>query len=852
MGKSIGIDLGTTNTAVAVILDGRPKVLEDEKGYKVLPSCVSWKGEGRYVIGQAAKNLILSAPDRTVYAVKRLIGRRYDSVEVQRTAERVGFGLKPAKDGGVLVSLGDEDLSPSEVCSVILQVARQIAERALGEEVDEAVITVPAYFTHAQREATLEAARLAGLRCERLINEPTAAALAYGYRKDLERQLVIFDLGGGTFDICVLRMSSGVYEILASRGDSFLGGEDYDFRLVDHLADHFQSKHGVDLREDRTCLQRLKDAAERAKCELSFTDRTTVLIPRVYEDVNLEMVVSRTTLEALVEDLLSRTVEVTRRTLDDAGLTASDIDDVILVGGQTRMPKIRESITGLFGREPNRSVHPEEVVAVGAAVHANTLADSSVAATVLLDVTPFDLGIDSVGGMFAPIIPRNSKIPTSRTRTFATVHDNQDRVRVVVRQGENIQADDNEFLGEFVMEGVTPLPAMEAKVNVSFRLDANGMLHVQASEVATGERKQITIRNYAQLVGDDKAVRPDIEGDHGAPAARETGVASRAVNDALAPDTSAPETGAAPVKGSKPSRFSGLLGRVFGGRRKGGDKAVAGDGTDEPGVVKDVRLVGDASMGKGVEPDVEPAPPVQAAPAAPAVPAVPPAPADPYGDIGIDLTSVAPTGELSPDDLDELDAFESLVDEPVGKATLGMAGESLVVDKPAEQSWGDDDELGELPISNLGAEDLIGLADDVADDIPLWGDDEPQPVPPVSPTLAPVPEPAPAPKVAPRKKPARLKMNYRSVDAFVIEYRRNLERGGSFIRTPKPLPVGRECMFEVRIPGVDEPLIFPGVVTWSSATLATLSAGQEEGMGIEYHMSDDVRTRIARIMASAD
>jgi molecular chaperone DnaK len=840
MGKSIGIDLGTTNTAVAVILDGRPKVLEDEKGYKVLPSCVSSKGDGRYVIGQAAKNLILSAPERTVYAVKRLIGRRYDSVEVQRTAERVGFELKAGPDGGVLVSLGDEDLTPSEVCSVVLQVARQIAERALGEEVDEAVITVPAYFTHVQREATLEAARLAGLRCERLVNEPTAAALAYGYRKDLERSLVIFDLGGGTFDVCVLRMSSGVYEIMASRGDSFLGGEDFDFRLVDHLADHFQSKHGVDLREDRISLQRLKDAAERAKCELSFTDRTTVLIPRVFEDVNLEMVVSRTTLEALVEDLVARTIEVTRRTLDDAGLSATGIDDVILVGGQTRMPKIRENITGLFGREPNRSVHPEEVVAVGAAVHANTLADSTVAATVLLDVTPFDLGIDSVGGMFAPIIPRNSKIPTSRTRTFATVHDNQDRVRVIVRQGEAIQADENEFLGEFVMQGVTPMPAMEAKVNVTFRLDANGMLHVQASEVATGERKQITIRNYAQLVGgEDEGLRPEIEGDVGIPAAPDPGRATQVLDDALAATDDEPALAAsAAPDGDKSSGLTGLFGRMFGGRKKG-EKGKPKEGAEA--VVKEVRLVGEASMGKGVE---------KAAPA-PSGAADQPLEAKPderYSDIGIDLTAIAPSGDLEPDDYDEPGAMDSIVDEPAGKASLGLAGGSLDAPSQVQRPWGDDDdELGDLPLGNLGADDLIGLADDVSEDAPLWDDDAPAPVAP-----APPPEPEPAPAASkPRKKPARLKMNYRSIDAFVLEYRRNLERGGAFIRTPKPLPVGRDCIFEVRIPGVDEALVFPGVVTWSSANLATLSAGQEEGMGIEYRMDDKVRSRVDQILSSA-
>ncbi len=837
MGKSIGIDLGTTNTAVAVILDGRPKVLEDEKGYKVLPSCVSWKDEGRYVIGQSAKNLVLSAPDRTVYAIKRLIGRRFDSVEVQRTRERVGFGIQQADDGGVLVKLGEEVLSPSEVASVILQVARQIAERALGDEVDEAVITVPAYFTHSQREATLEAARMAGLRCERLINEPTAAALAYGYRRDLDRQLLIFDLGGGTFDVCVLRMSTGVYEIMASRGDSFLGGEDYDFRLVDHLADHFQSKHGVDLRDDRIGLQRLKDAAERAKCELSFTDRTTVLIPRVLDEVNLEMVVSRQTLEALVEDLVTRSVEVTRRTLDDAGLSASDIDDVILVGGQTRMPKIRESITGLFGREPNRSVHPEEVVAVGAAVHANTLADSSGATTVLLDITPFDLGIDSVGGMFAPIIPRNSKIPTSRTRTFATVHDNQERVRVIVRQGENIQAEENEFLGEFVMEGITPMPAMEAKVNVSFRLDANGMLHVQASEVATGERKQITIRNYAQLVsgeedGSGQIVRPIIEGDVGATDAPRPATAStKALPDELAPlgrpDAAQPQDG-------KSSRFAALLGRVFGGKKKGSGEAL--DVEDDAEMVKEVRLVGAAAMGKGVEDDDE------IGEVVPENPDAEPQAPEAYSDIGIDLTQVAPEPAMVEEVAEDLGAFDSLVDEPAGKATLGLAGGSL----SEGDAWDGKDDLEDLPVGNLGTDDLLGLDDPEGntDEVPLWEDGAiaPKPVAPEPPQA----EPAP-PK--PRKKPARLKMNYRSLDAFVLEYRENLRRGGAFIRTPKPLPVGRECMFEVRVPGVDQPLRFPGVVTWSSASLTGLSAGQEEGMGIEYRMDAATRERIEGILS---
>ncbi len=866
MSKSIGIDLGTTNTAVAVVVDGRPKVLEDEKGYKVLPSCVSSKGDGRYVIGQAAKNLILSAPDATVYAIKRLIGRRFDSPEVVRTSERVGFRIQQASDGGVLVGLGDEFLSPAEASSIILQVARQIAERALGESVEEAVITVPAYFTHAQREATLEAARMTGLRCERLINEPTAAALAYGYRKDLDRQLVIFDLGGGTFDVCVLRISNGVYEIQATRGDSFLGGEDFDFRLVDHLSDHFQTQHGVDLREDRTALQRLKDAAERAKCELSFTDRTTVLIPRILDDTSLEMVVSRQTLEALVDDLVSRTIDVTQRTLSDAGIAVGQIDDVILVGGQTRMPKVREALSGFLGREPNRSVHPEEVVAVGAAVHANTLVDPAESGSILLDVTPFDLGIDSVGGMFAPVIPRNTKIPTSRTRIFSTVHENQDRVRVTVRQGEQQQAEENEFLGEFIMEGITPMPAMEAKVNVSFRLDANGMLHVQATEAATGERKQITIRNYAEIASQEssaKAVRPDLTGD----VQRDRGLLTSDepkpdLEEALAPEEE-PETDAAGKE--QVSRFSSFLGRMFGGRGKTqekpkqvGDEAAQG-ASAQGAKEKAVKLVGDAQSGSPA-PRTSPEPELDADEAGKA-----------YSDIQIDL----PTGvddnaveDVSVADLEDADLdMEPL--EATAPASLGMAGEALAAgDMPFTEDEGDlwddegEQEADDLPVGDLGEDDLLALPDDLEDELPMWGSEDEddtvvkqkraRPSPPSAPPAGSSTDES-APKGAtPRKKPARLKMNYKSAEAFLLEYRENLRRGGAFIRTPKPLPLGRECIFEVRAPQLEAPLVFPGVVTWSSQALATLSAGQEQGMGIEYRMDDATLAKVERVLAQME
>ncbi len=560
MGRAIGIDLGTTNTAVAVLKDGRPLVLEDEKGYKVLPSTVSLKDDGKFVVGQAARAMLLTRPEFTVYAVKRLIGRRYDSPEIEALRPRLPFVVQPAPDGTCLVGMGDQFFTPIEVSALILQVARSIAERALGERVEEAVITVPAYFNHAQRAATFEAARLAGLKCERLLNEPTAAALAYGFRKDIERTLLIYDLGGGTFDVSVLRLSSGVYEILSTRGDTCLGGEDLDHRLVDHLANNFEATYKVDLREDRTTLQRLKDAAERAKCELSFTDRTTVLIPRVTPQQNLEQVVSRLTLETLVEDLVQRTLEIVRTAVSEAGLKLVDIEDVILVGGQTRMPRVREAVGALFKKEPSRTVHPEEAVAIGAAVHANTLGTPDGRAPVLLDVTPFDLGIDVVGGLFQPIILRNSQIPASQTRSFATVQDNQEAVRITVRQGYSRQNAENEFLSEFVLTGLTPAPRMQTKVDVTFRMDSNGMLHVMAADPTTGERKRITVRNYAEVVAAKGGTGFEVDGDvHKGP------LPSSA--SAPAPASGQPDaTAAASAPQSRGGRLASFFGRMA--RRK--------------------------------------------------------------------------------------------------------------------------------------------------------------------------------------------------------------------------------------------------------------------------------------------
>ncbi len=526
----IGIDLGTTNTAVAVLENGRPRVIEDDRGYKVLPSVVSAKTEGRFVVGQAAHNLILTRPDRTVYAVKRLMGRRFDSSEVQRVMKRVGYAIREAPDGGVQVQVGDTWMTPSEVAAVVLQVARGIAEKALDAPIVEAVITVPANFNHAQRKATLEAAEIAGLRCDRIINEPTAAALGYGHRRNVDRTLAIFDLGGGTFDVSVLRLSGGLYEILSSNGDTFLGGEDFDFRLVDHLADYLKARTGVDIHDDRAALQRVKDAAERAKCELSFSDRANIIVPHVAAGKNLETVITRTQLEDLTRDLVERCVEVARDAVAHAGLTMSDIDEVILVGGQTRMPLVREAVAGLFGREPSRSVHPEEAVAIGAAVHAASLGDVEGPAAVLLDVAPFDLGIDSAGGMFSRVVQKNARIPCAETRTFATAHDNQDTVRLTVRQGESRIAEENEFLGEFMFEGLTPAPRMQTKVGVTFRIDANGMLHVTAIEAATGERRNIVIRNYADrnraVIG--AAVPRDPGAGAGAPVAGSANVKKKA------------------------------------------------------------------------------------------------------------------------------------------------------------------------------------------------------------------------------------------------------------------------------------------------------------------------------------
>jgi molecular chaperone DnaK len=1004
MGRAIGIDLGTTNTAVAVMRDGRPRVLEDDKGYNVFPSCISLTDEGGYLIGATAKSLIMTRPDRTVSAIKRLMGRRFDSPQALQAQRRMGYQIAEAADGMCEVVLAGQRMTPVEVSARILAEARRMAENALGEPVDQAVITVPAYFNHAQRQSTIEAAALAGLRCERLLNEPTAAALAYGFRRNYDRTIVVYDLGGGTFDVSILQLAAGVYETLATRGDTYLGGEDFDFRLVDHLADDFQNRFGVDLRQDVVALQRLKDAAERAKCELSFTDVTTVLIPRVTASRNLEMSIDRLTLEGLVDDLVERTLDVTRKSLTDAGLQISDIDDVILVGGQTRMPRVREAIAGMFQKEPSRGVHPEEVVAIGAAVHAGSLVEESEEATILLDVTPFNLGIDLAGGLFRPIIMRNTHVPISATQKFVTARENQDSVRVVIRQGESKVAVENEFLGEFAMGSLTPGSNLRSQVEVTFRIDSNGMLHVSAVEPTTGERKKITVRNYAQYASQGGGAL-DIEGDTG-PAQTSRAPTSQEPFD---PDSDPAGAGQAPSASGKKEKSSFLRGLFRRGDKPAAAPAQPAPGKEPPvehGVstvdddgevsesmplltpedvsavepelaslsgtdlsplsddaedlndlqdieIRDIQLVSnvpgeppliDPFIDDGYDEDdypdaLEPADLSEPAPARIMARPIHAEPQDlsDLGDIG-DLDDLGNLDDLgggldlsdfnAPDDVED-----DLEDEPDTQSDLGALsdlsdlsdlgdlGDFGDLSDPGPTSKGgsfdlgdlsdfsEDEEsvgdiftstaapasaptpppepapepaleleekpeaasLGEIDIGDLddlfSGDDNLGLggdldlgdldfdlgsldigggmdaapekpSDDLSDEgIDLGDFDDmfaaaPDPTPEEKPPVV-------APPPEPRKKPARLKLSYRKLDAMVKEYRSNLADGGSFVKTSKPLKVGRECQLVLQAPGLAEPLTIPGVVSWSSDNEAE---PQKVGMRIDYQLSEEERS----------
>jgi molecular chaperone DnaK len=497
MARVIGIDLGTTNSAVAVMEGGKPKVIENAEGARTTPSIVAFTKDGERLIGQPAKRQAVTNPDNTVFAVKRLIGRRFDDPITKKDTELVPYHIVKGANGDAWVKAGDKDYSPSQISAFILQKMKETAESYLGETVTQAVITVPAYFNDAQRQATKDAGQIAGLEVLRIINEPTAAALAYGMDKQDGKTIAVYDLGGGTFDISILEIGDGVFEVKSTNGDTFLGGEDFDAKIVDFLADEFKKLEGIDLRSDRLALQRLKEGAERAKIELSSAQTTEVNLPFITADANgpkhLVKAITRADLEKLVQDLIKRTLEPCKKALADAGLKAADIDEVVLVGGMTRMPKVRDTVKDFFDKEPHVGVNPDEVVAMGAAIQAGVL-QGEVKDVLLLDVTPLSLGIETLGGVFTRMIDRNTTIPTKKTQTYSTAEDNQNAVTIRVFQGEREMAADNKLLGQFDLVGIPPAPRGVPQVEVTFDIDANGIVNVQAKDKGTGKEQQIRIQ----------------------------------------------------------------------------------------------------------------------------------------------------------------------------------------------------------------------------------------------------------------------------------------------------------------------------------------------------------------------
>jgi molecular chaperone DnaK len=497
MGKVIGIDLGTTNSCVAVMDGKTPKVIENAEGMRTTPSIVAFSDDGERLVGQPAKRQAVTNPERTFFAVKRLVGRRYDDPMVEKDKKLVPYKIVKASNGDAWVEADGKTYSPSQISAFILQKMKETAEAHLGQKVDQAVITVPAYFNDAQRQATKDAGKIAGLEVLRIINEPTAAALAYGLDKAKAGTIAVYDLGGGTFDVSILEIGDGVFEVKSTNGDTFLGGEDFDMRLVSYLADEFQKEQGINLRNDKLALQRLKEAAEKAKIELSSTTQTEINLPFITADQSgpkhLTMKLTRAKFEALVDDLVQKTIEPCRKALKDAGLTAGEIGEVVLVGGMTRMPKVQEVVKQLFGKEPHKGVNPDEVVAIGAAIQAGVL-QGDVKDVLLLDVTPLSLGIETLGGVFTRIIDRNTTIPTKKSQVFSTAEDNQNAVTIRVFQGEREMAADNKVLGQFDLMGIPPSPRGMPQIEVTFDIDANGIVNVSAKDKATGKEQQIRIQ----------------------------------------------------------------------------------------------------------------------------------------------------------------------------------------------------------------------------------------------------------------------------------------------------------------------------------------------------------------------
>jgi molecular chaperone DnaK len=497
MGKVIGIDLGTTNSCVAVMDGKTAKVIENAEGMRTTPSIVAFSDDGERLVGQPAKRQAVTNPERTFFAVKRLVGRRYDDPMVEKDKKLVPYKIIKASNGDAWVEADGKTYSPSQVSAFILQKMKETAEAHLGQKVEQAVITVPAYFNDAQRQATKDAGKIAGLEVLRIINEPTAAALAYGLDKTKAGTIAVYDLGGGTFDVSVLEIGDGVFEVKSTNGDTFLGGEDFDMRLVSYLADEFQKEQGINLRNDKLALQRLKEAAEKAKIELSSTTQTEINLPFITADASgpkhLTMKLTRAKFEALVDDLIQKTIEPCRKALKDAGLTAGEIGEVVLVGGMTRMPKVQEVVKQLFGKEPHKGVNPDEVVAIGAAIQAGVL-QGDVKDVLLLDVTPLSLGIETLGGVFTRIIDRNTTIPTKKSQVFSTAEDNQNAVTIRVFQGEREMAADNKVLGQFDLMGIPPSPRGMPQIEVTFDIDANGIVNVSAKDKATGKEQQIRIQ----------------------------------------------------------------------------------------------------------------------------------------------------------------------------------------------------------------------------------------------------------------------------------------------------------------------------------------------------------------------